>query len=34
VGRYRDAEQTRFDLVDTEVHSAGMIILIYRPRTA
>lgn len=30
---YRDAAQTRFDLVDTEVHSTGMVILVYRPRT-
>ena len=29
---YRDATQRRFDLIDTEVHSTGMIILTYRPQ--
>ena len=29
---YRDGTQARFDLVDSEVHSTGMIILSYRPR--
>ena len=29
---YRDGPQTRFDLVGTEVHSTGMVLLTYRPR--
>lgn len=31
---YRDGPQTRFDLVGTDVHSTGMILLTYRPRPA
>lgn len=31
---YRDGPLTRFDLVDTQVHSTGMILLTYRPRPA
>lgn len=31
---YRDVPQTRFDLVGTDVHSTGMILLTYRPRPA
>jgi len=31
---YRDGPQTRFDLVGTDVHSTGMVLLTYRPRTA
>lgn len=29
---YRDVAQTRFDLVGTDVHSTGMLLLTYRPR--
>jgi len=30
---YRDGVQTRFDLVGTDVHSTGIILLTYRPRS-
>src|ERR1700730_1630182 len=30
---YRDDGQTRFDLVDTDVHSTGLVILTYVPAT-